>query len=138
MKRLLVATIILLIVGCAGNAEGTTAVPHTPFTLREGQSTQIDGTAITVRFDKVTKDDRCPTGWECEYGGVAAISLTVTSGDSAETIELYAPGSSDLYGFAAEAMAAGYTLHLDALEPYPQNPDDALNGRYTATLTVTP
>jgi hypothetical protein len=49
------------------------------FTLAPGQTARIPGQGLSVRFDSVTGDSRCPIDAVCVWAGDATVRLTITT-----------------------------------------------------------
>jgi hypothetical protein len=64
------------IVAVSGTPAATVSV-GTPFTLRLAESSLIEGVGLTVRFDSVPADSRCPVEVHCVWSGVATAILVV-------------------------------------------------------------
>src|SRR5215212_1805399 len=60
--------------------------PGKEFQLAVGQEAQIQGSAITVRFLKVSEDSRCPIDVNCVWAGNAAVRLLVGSGEGTNSV----------------------------------------------------
>jgi hypothetical protein len=89
-----------------------------------------DNGEISVTFDAVTEDSRCPRGVQCVWQGNASVRLTLESGDDVQVVIL---------GSALEprqASFAGYTVGLRGLAPDPAS-DGPLDGApYVARIAV--
>ncbi len=115
---------------------GGTAAAEPVFVLAGGQQVTVADSALTVRFDRVLEDSRCPAQVDCVWAGQARIALVVQSGGAPpQTVELSTYPASDATG-----PTAGVGMHsvtLRALDPYPQSPQDspALQD-YRATISI--
>ena len=72
-----------------------------------------DNGDISVSFEAVTEDSRCPRGVQCVWAGNAAVRLTLESADEAQSFVL----STTLE--PRRASFAGYAIDLRDLAPYP-------------------
>lgn len=89
-----------------------------------------DNGEISVTFETVTEDSRCPTGVQCVWAGNASVRLTLESGDEAEVVVL---------GSALEprqATFAGYTLTLRDLVPRPASEQPLDRAAYVARIAI--
>lgn len=75
------------VVGCGRGGAATRAVEPTievgtdaQFRLAPGQSAQVAGSDLSVRFDGVSGDSRCPIGVMCVWAGDAAVHLRLVRG----------------------------------------------------------
>jgi len=133
----LAALVLLPIAGCrAANADPVEAGLGGPFVLQGGQQVTITGGGLHLRFTQVLEDSRCPRLVACVWTGQARITVIAeTAGREPIPLELNtnpAPGQGVQTGRVNE-----FTITLDALDPYPQAPEDqvALED-YRATLSV--
>lgn len=108
-----------------------------PFVLAGGQEGTITGgDDLRLKFTQVLEDSRCPTRVACFWTGQARITVVAQAeGDEPSPVEFNtnpAPGLT-----VQTARVGGYTITLDALDPYPQTPEDSFTLEdYRATLTV--
>jgi hypothetical protein len=130
---------IALVLGLAGAAacrshgerpDGPSA-PTSPqeVQLTVGQSQRVGG--LTVRFDEVSADSRCPLGVQCVWEGDAAVLLTVSATARSGALELHTAGR-----FPREGTYEGYRVRLVALEPQPRAGEPVRPELYRATLLV--
>ncbi|GMV11181.1 MAG TPA: hypothetical protein PKC83_05980 [Gemmatimonadaceae bacterium] len=60
------------------------------FDLAVGQRATVGAPSVSVRFDTVTADSRCPTDALCVWAGDAALRFTITVGDApSKVVELH-------------------------------------------------
>jgi hypothetical protein len=110
-----------------------------PFTLAVGQSLAIGGTELTVTFDMVERDGRCPSAVNCAEEGPVVIVISVSAvGQTAETFEMNPdPQLAQFAGMPPNIVTyQGYEIELTAVDPFPEQPEDLMNLPYTATLIV--
>jgi hypothetical protein len=101
------------------------------FDLHVSQSIRVKGESLTVTFERVVEDSRCPTGATCIWAGDAVVRLTLTGarGQTA-TIDLHTQSRPD-----ADSRFGAYLVRLAHLGPDPREngiPAD----QYVATLIV--
>ena len=108
-RRLLAAMAMIAVLG-AGAASAAAVQPGVPFGMRVGDEVTIGDSGVSVRFNAVTEDSRCPIDALCVWAGRLQISLTVTAGvQNSRDIEI------DTMGQTADA--AGYTFTLVVAKP---------------------
>lgn len=110
-----------------------------PFTLAVGQGVTLDGTELTVTFEMVAGDGRCPSAVNCAEEGPVVVMISVVEGDqTAETFEMNPdPQLARLSGMPPNIVTyQGYEIELTAVDPFPEQPEDLMNLPYTATLIV--
>ncbi|MFN2603081.1 MAG: hypothetical protein ABR582_10035 [Gemmatimonadaceae bacterium] len=139
--RFMCALSLFAVIACAGsgaavgsnNPIGTKIVAvDQDFDLAPTGTASIDGGALTLTFDKVTEDSRCPTGVECVWAGNGVVRLTViTVGAANFSVTL----STTLAPHAT--TAGGYRVTLVGLKPYPKQGSTIPPASYTATLRIT-
>jgi hypothetical protein len=118
--------------GCAGSpTEPSRLTLGQPFELRRGSSAMLpDG--LTIVFEDVKSDSRCPMNAICVWVGDAtvAVSLSQVSGE---------PVARELHTFPAsgsETSYLAYSISLVSLAPYPRTDRKIQPEDYVATLTV--
>jgi hypothetical protein len=103
------------------------------FELRVGGSAVIAGSGLTVTFQKVSGDSRCPQRTTCVWAGDAIVLLSVTrDGQEAVTLELH----TNLSMKKDEAPYDGLTVKLIELKPYPVGDERIIADRYVVALRV--
>ena len=122
-----------LAVGC-GSATGPNDVRLAEeFTLAPGESARIQGESLTVAFDSVTSDSRCPTNVNCVWEGDAVVAVTLSQpGRERATVELHTSGR-----FARTAGYGDLEVALVTLAPQPREGSPISQTAYRATLQVT-
>jgi hypothetical protein len=90
----------------------------------------VEEPALSIRFNGVTGDSRCPADAICIQGGDAIVSLTTTSIRGTRSLELHT-------GTMAPVQHDELTISLVRLEPYPFSSGPIEPNDYRATLRVT-
>jgi len=126
-KFLFVSVLVsLLLAGCM--AAAPQAAPQT-VELKPGEETTYQD--LTVRFNTVIDDSRCPADATCIQAGMARISLNVSANGQEQTLEMTTPE-----GNASQASFAGYTIEFQDLQPFPLSSVRINPSEYTATLLL--
>ncbi len=103
-----------------------------PFTLRVGRSATVAGEGLTISFEAVPSDSRCPTGVQCIWAGNAVVQVVLSKDGKAFGAELNTgqePTSVDYLN---------YNVALVSLAPYPTaNGGPIAQSQYRATFVVT-
>jgi hypothetical protein len=122
--------LVIAVVCVSIAATGTLAGAPGEFELRPGEAKEFDG--ITVGFDVVRSDGRCPIGVYCFWEGDAACALWAEA-PNLERSEFVLHTSAM---FMRETTVAGWRITLQHLDPYPvyQRPTDP--GDYVVTLQL--
>jgi hypothetical protein len=115
------------VVGCAAAPSSTEGVPlGSEFSLKPGESAEVQSTGLRVTFLGVRSDSRCPADAVCIQAGDAVLALRVGTAE----VELRSNS-------APERAVGVYNVRVERVEPYvysgrPIAPDD-----YRAVLVVT-
>lgn len=138
--RFVWALSVFAIVACAGsgaavgssNPVGSIVVAvDQDFDLAPAGTATIDGGALTLTFEKVAGDSRCPTGVQCIWAGNGAVVLTVAPpGESKYSVQLNTTLT------PSTATAGTYRISLVGLKPYPKQGSVIPAASYIATLRV--
>ncbi|MGW3277648.1 hypothetical protein [Nocardia rhamnosiphila] len=120
--------------GCGASAEPPPASPQlgTQFTLAPGETARPDDDRLTVAFEKVSADGRCPAGTACVWEGDATVVTEVTVGAQRYRHELHTNQQ-----FATGVTVGRYRIELVALRPSPPASGPVPSGEYRADLLVT-
>jgi hypothetical protein len=101
------------------------------FDIAVGQTVEVQGTPMTIRFSGVAEDSRCPVDVQCVWAGNAIVRLTIsTSGGTATDASLNTTLD------PKSTTASGYTIRLAALKPVPRSGTTIPASAYVATLEV--
>jgi hypothetical protein len=130
MRLLALLFCLLALTGCDESASGPTTPLNTEFILAPGQSTGISGAPLTVRFNGVSGDSRCPADALCIQGGSADVRITASSEGSPREYVLKT-------GDMRPVQHDGVTIALVQLSPYPFSSRTIGPDEYRATLKVT-
>jgi hypothetical protein len=145
------ATIVLVLAAAAGGAcrsngerADSPAVPSAPapaaspqaapvsreVVLAPGESSRVDG--LTLKFDGVSADSRCPVGVQCFWEGDAVVTVSVSEPSrAASNLELHTSGR-----YPREGTYGRYRVRLVSLVPQPREDGGVPAGEYRATLLV--
>ena len=119
-------------VGCARNPNQPGEIPlRQSVELRAGSSATLEG-GLTIAFDRVTSDSRCPMNAFCVWAGDAIVAVSLSQGPGG-------PAARELHtdARASEASYLAYSIKLLTLAPYPQTDREIRPEDYVATIEVT-
>ena len=121
---------LLAAAGCAASPSGPApGQAGEPFQLRVGAAaTTSDG--LSIAFDRVASDSRCPIDANCVWAGDAVIVLKMSHRSGRDDVELHTDAG------RKRATFLSYTVELVALAPYPQASRPTAPTDYVATLTL--
>jgi hypothetical protein len=104
----------------------------TPFDLKVGETVVVEDQLLTVTFNGVTSDSRCPLGVLCIQAGDAVLSVgAVRLPDHGGAVELHGgPGQPD------GARFQDFNIRLVELSPPRRMNATIASGDYVATLVV--
>jgi hypothetical protein len=117
--------------GCARSpSRPTEATLGQPFELRTGATVVLEG-GLTLLFDRVGSDSRCPADAQCVWAGDAVVQISTRRASDRADRELHT-GSG-----ASAATVFDYTVKLLQLVPQPRTDRTIEPEEYIATLLVT-
>jgi hypothetical protein len=101
------------------------------FELKIDQEALVEGEGLTLKFESVLEDSRCPEGVDCIWSGNAKIKLK--SGKQKQT-----PATVELNTDAGDKSSSylNYEIKLVALKPRPKADAKVQPNEYKATLVV--
>ena len=119
----------VLLTACDGPTRPTAAELGAPVTLKAGGSALVSD-FVTVKFERVVSDSRCPLDVLCFTAGSALIEIRVTIGGDEQTLVLTTdpPGWNVIHG--------GFTFRLVELQPYPRASRPTPAKDYAVTLVI--
>lgn len=145
MKRSLIAIACTVLAACgaqdvtapvqapevASAAASSSVSLDTPFQLRTGQTAVVAGEGLSVTFDAVPEDSRCPTGVQCVWAGNAQVQVILSKDGKAAGVVL----NTNLEPKTATYL--NYTIELVSLDPYPTAKGGPIaQSQYRATFIV--
>ncbi len=105
------------------------------FSLAVGETASVEGTDLSLTFDAVTRDSRCPKDVTCIVAGEAVVVFVARAGgeDSELTFKVPpgGPGSKDERAFDR------FTIAIVELEPETDSTKKIDASDYVATVVVT-
>jgi hypothetical protein len=130
MRGVAVLSCLLFLAGCDESVTAPTAPLNAEFTLAPGDAMAIEETTLTVQFNRITGDNRCPADAVCILGGSADVDLTATSNGASRGLVLRT-------GDMQPVQYDGYTISLVQVAPYPFSARTIQPNEYRVTLRVT-
>jgi len=129
--RLLALVLSLVVMAACGSDSPTAPAPiNQNVTLAPGQAAAIEGASLSLRFENVTGDSRCPADAICITGGDALVHIAVTPAAGARRD--YTLHTGDMRPVKHEDL----TIALVELTPYPFSARPIQPSDYRATLRV--
>ena len=125
-------TTIAISVGCASMPPSAPTGPvNAQVVLAPGETKEVNGAGIRVRFQGVFGDSRCPADVVCIQGGDALVRIDVlpTAG-AAVTYDLHT-------GNQQPVRLGDLTIALENLSPYPFSSGPIVPNDYRATIRLT-
>jgi hypothetical protein len=120
---------LLAVAACDERVTGPISPLNTEFTLAPGETAAIEGASLTVRFNRITGDNRCPADALCVLGGSADVSVTAMSDRSTGEYVLKT-------GDMQPVQHDGLTITLVQVSPYPFSSRTIGPDEYRVTLKV--
>jgi hypothetical protein len=130
MRAAFLALLLLFVTSCDERITGPTAPLNSEFTLAPGQMMAIEGASLSLRFNRVRGDNRCPADAVCILGGSADVDVTVLSDAAAHEYVLRT-------GDMQPVRHQGHTVALVQVAPYPFSARTIQPDQYRVTLRVT-
>jgi hypothetical protein len=128
---LLVACLILPVItaSCASEVRFNANLAE-QFSLPIGQTVDIVSQNLSIKFDAVTSDSRCPTGAQCISAGEATCRMIISYQEE-ETEFIFTQSGSGI----SQAKFQNYTINFQ-LQPYPQVDQEIDDSDYVLVMTV--
>jgi hypothetical protein len=121
---------LLAVTACDENVTGPTSRLNSEFTLAHGESMAIEGASLSVRFNRITGDNRCPADALCVLGGSADVSVTAISERATRDHVLRT-------GDMQPVQHDDFSIALLQVAPYPFSAQAIAPQDYRVTLRVT-
>jgi len=116
LQRVLLFSLLPVVGACDGDSPSSPS-PSSPvnqtLTLAAGQTSPVADTTLSVRFEGVTQDSRCPGDALCIQQGDATAVVFVIDGQQPTRVELKTAGD------AQTGRVGQYRFTLQGLMPYP-------------------
>jgi hypothetical protein len=130
---LLISVVILTILSSCQSSEGTIKVSlNDEFSLAIGQTAELQEEQLTIKFEGIQEDSRCPRGATCIWQGRVSCVLQVSDSSDSTKIVLTEPGLSDQYGKIIYKKYE-FTSHV---QPYPELGKKISSEEYRVLLTI--
>ena len=100
--------------------------------MATGQIAELKGEQITIQFEGIQEDSRCPKGAMCIWQGRVSSILQISDNGLSSKIVLTEPGLSDQYG-KNRYKQYEFTSHV---QPYPELGKEISSEDYRLFLTV--
>jgi hypothetical protein len=130
MRFLLLAWCLLAATACDQSLTSPSTPLNTDFVLAPGETMSIESASLSVTFDGVSGDSRCPADALCIQGGSADVHITATSDGARRQLVIRT-------GDMKPVQHGGTTIALVQLSPYPFSSRTIAPHEYRATLKVT-
>jgi hypothetical protein len=131
---LLIGSLFLLMaaVGCRSSEGSIQASLDQEFSMAVGQTAELKGEGITLQFEGIQEDSRCPKGATCFWAGRVISVLLINDNGLTSRIVLTEP---DTTGESGQNMYKQYqfTSHV---QPYPELGKQISKDDYRIFLTV--
>lgn len=115
------------------------------YSLSLGEALTLPGWGVTIRFQAVMDDSRCPRNptLYCRRAGEATVAFAVTDGSGSAVFSLTMPGMVDEIAQGSDypkghVSLKGYEVQLISLKPYPGGDSDTTTLSPAVRPTPTP
>jgi hypothetical protein len=123
--------LVLLLVGCGGGAQIRAALGQ-EFTLAIGQTAEITGENLKIKFLEVVEDSRCPSNVNCIWAGRVSAVVEIKDDGSPYKMVLTEPGLTDT---PSQETYQGYLFSFH-VTPYPEAGKKIARDEYRLSLIV--
>jgi len=129
-----ILTVSLLLASGCDQSTPPPRVAHLnePFSLAAGETVVLEDVLVSVTFDHVISDDRCPVEFICNAAGSATIEISVALSGHATELFTLATNSGQ-----ASVAYNGYEIALQRILPDAHANRTIAPGDYRAVLLVT-
>ena len=130
----------------AATSSPVTGTVNTEITLAPDQSAAVTNTNLTITFDSVEGDDRCPREVECVASGPVTVSLSVQEGSDDPTdftLQTFTDQNGrapnvQFEGVTNQVEAGSYQIRITGVTPYPVDSTTRIQpSEYRLSLLVT-
>jgi len=139
--------ILCMLAACQTSTQSPSisATVGTEFTLALNQSAAITETDLTITFNSVLSDERCPSDIECAASGPVSVSLSVRQGDGNATdmtLQTFTDNNGrtprvQFEGITDRVEVGDYLIQIVGVTPYPKNLSTQIkDSEYRVTLIV--
>ena len=127
MKAIFLTLILTLVFG---NLQSTEAQTNQTVKVQINQQKTLAKSRLTIKFDSLVEDSRCPTDSKCVWAGNAKIKINVSKGGESKTFEINTNSEPKAVTFA------GYKIKLTDLNPKPASNIRINRNGFVATFLV--
>jgi hypothetical protein len=131
MRRFASVFCLLAMTACSDESPAAPSPIDRQVTLAPGQTTAVEGASLTVRFEGVSGDSRCPIDAICITGGDAQVHIIVAP--VAGVRQNYTLHTGDM----RPVTHGDLTVALVDLTPYPYSARPIQPSEYRVTLRLT-
>lgn len=124
--------LVLFLTGCTGGAQIKAALGQ-EFALAIGQTAEITGESLKIKFLEVVEDSRCPMNVTCIWAGRVSAVVEIKEEGPVYKMVLTEPGLTDE---PSRETYQGYSLSFH-VTPYPEAGKKIAADEYRLSLTVT-
>lgn len=127
----LLLVLSLTFAGC-GNDDPPTGPSPTPVSVTLAPAEQANALGLTILFERVSADTRCPADAMCVIQGDAVVAINLSLGGVGNKYDLYVNDAT-----RRRVTFQDYQVELSSLQPYPLASRPTDPATYRATLVVT-
>lgn len=132
MKKLLFLSVLFALLSASRCEKQETFELGVPFEMAPGQTFQRAGGDLTITFNGISEDSRCPRGVSCVWAGQAIARFRLEADTSREIQLVMQDGQPRL----AVTEALGHVFTLQEVNPYPESGKKIGEGEYRVVVKV--
>src|SRR6185369_10147962 len=119
---------------------------NTPFNLSVGQMITLGDANLSITFNGVSSDERCPSEIECAASGPVTVQLSIRDQNgivSEQILQTFTDSSGlaptmEFEGIKSSVTVGGYQVRITGVLPYPKKSSSSIkSSEYLLGLKVT-
>lgn len=128
MKKAVFILLVFIGFSCTNNDDGIQSTVN----LKVNGCFDKFESPVKICLDSIFNDSRCPTGFNCVWGGDAMAAFTLTKNNIVKSFELHTNSS-----FQNDTIIEGVAIKLLQITPYPVKNEPIGPNDYRAEISIT-
>lgn len=127
MEKALFILIVFIGFSCTNTDDGIQSVAN----LKVTDCFDKSENPVKICLDSIFNDSRCPTGFDCVWGGDAVAAFTLTKNNVVRSFELHTNSN-----FQNDTIIEGIAVKLLQITPYPVKNEPIDPHNYKAEISI--
>lgn len=123
-KTFLIAPAILLMANCKTQTQSEPQKSDGTITVAVNKKVTIPDSKISIEFQQISEDSRCPANVTCVWEGIAIVNLKMSNGKENKDIQ-FATRNFEPKNAVKSLNYDGYNITLQDVKPYPGGKQEA-------------